>query len=85
MLPPILEAVRKAGATPTIAIGCGKVPPLNPDEIERKLGKGILSSGIPVVCNDVTKPENYTYVGMTSRVCPCSCSTRSRKPMSVSA
>jgi len=70
MLPPILETVRKAGGTPTIAIGCGKVPPLTPEEIEHKLGKGILNSGIPVVCNDVSKPENYTYLGITSRGVP---------------
>ena len=53
MLPPILETVRKAGGTPTIVIGNGKVPALTPEEIEHKLGKGILSSGIPIVCNDV--------------------------------
>jgi lactate racemase len=70
MLPPILEAVRKAGGTPTIVIGCGKVPTLSPEEIELKLGKGILGSGIPVVCNDVSKPENYAYMGITTRGVP---------------
>lgn len=70
ILPPILEAVKKAGATPTIAIGCGKVPPLTPEEIDVKLGKGVRSSGIPVVCNDVTKPENYRYLGITTRGVP---------------
>ena len=70
MLPPILETVRKAGGTPTIVIGCGKVPALTPEEIEHKLGKGILGSGIPVICNDVSKPEDYTYLGITSRGVP---------------
>lgn len=70
MLPPILETVRKAGGTPVIAIGCGKVPALSPEEIEHKLGKGISSSGIPIVCNDVSKPEDYTYVGVTTRGVP---------------
>lgn len=70
MLPPILETIRKAGGKPTIAIGNGKVPPLTPAEIEHKLGKGILSGGIPIFCNDVSKPENYTYVGVTSRGVP---------------
>ncbi len=70
MLPPILETVRKAGGTPTIAIGCGKVPALTADEIEQKLGKSIVSSGIRVVCNDVSKPEDYTYLGITSRGVP---------------
>lgn len=70
MLPPILETVRKAGGVPTIVIGCGKVPALSPEEIEHKLGKGILGSGIPIICNDVSKPENYTYMGITSRGVP---------------
>ena len=47
MLPPILETVRKAGGTPTIVIGNGKVPALTPEEIEHKLGKGILSERHP--------------------------------------
>ena len=70
MLPPILETVRKAGGTPTIVIGCGKVPSLSPEEIEHKLGKGVAGSGIPIVCNDVSKPENYAYLGITSRGVP---------------
>jgi nickel-dependent lactate racemase len=70
MLPPILEIVRKAGGVPVIAIGNGKVPPLTPEEIEHKLGKDIVNSGIRVVCNDVSKPENYTFLGITTRGVP---------------
>lgn len=70
MLPPILAAIRKAGGVPSIAIGNGKVPPLNPEEIKHKLGQDVVASGIQVVCNDVSQPENYTYVGTTSRGVP---------------
>ena len=38
ILPPILETIRAAGAEVTIAVGCGKVPPLSPEELEHKLG-----------------------------------------------
>ena len=32
---------------------------MSPQEIEQKLGKEVATSGISVVCNDVSKPENY--------------------------
>jgi lactate racemase len=70
LLPPILAAIRAAGAIPSIAIGCGKVPALSPEEIEHKLGKAVAESGIEIVCNDVSKPELYKYLGTTSRGIP---------------
>jgi nickel-dependent lactate racemase len=66
MLPPILETLRAAGAEVSIAIGNGKVPPLSPEEIEHKLGKDVVASGIPIVCNDVSQPDNYAYLGTTT-------------------
>lgn len=70
ILPPILDTIRSAGGEVSIAIGNGKVPPLSPEEIEHKLGKDVAASGIPIVCNDVSKPENYVYVGTTTRGIP---------------
>lgn len=70
ILPPILKAVREAGAQASIAVGNGKVPALSPQELEHKLGKDVVASGIPIVCNDVGKPENYVYLGTTSRGVP---------------
>lgn len=70
ILPPILDTIQSAGAEVSIAIGNGKVPPLSPEEIEHKLGKDVVSSGIPIVCNDVSQPENYVYVGTTTRGIP---------------
>jgi len=70
VLPPLLKAIKEAGAQASIAIGNGKVPGLSPQEIEHKLGKDVVASGISVVCNDVSKPENYVYLGTTSRGVP---------------
>ena len=70
ILPGIIEIIEKAGGKPCIAIGCGKVPPLSPEEIEEKLGKEVASKGIPVVCNDVSKPDDYVYMGNTTRGVP---------------
>jgi nickel-dependent lactate racemase len=70
VLPPLLDTIRSAGGEATIAIGNGKVPPLSPQEIEHKLGKDVIASGIPIECNDVSKPENYVFVGITPRGVP---------------
>jgi len=70
MLPPLLEAISAAGAVPSIVIGNAKRLPLNPQQIEHKLGKEVVASGVSVVCNDVTKPENYVYIGTTTRGVP---------------
>jgi lactate racemase len=70
ILPPLLEAIRAVGAEPSILIGNGKVPPLSPQEIEQKLGKDVVASGIPIQCNDVNRPDDYVLVGTTSRGVP---------------
>ncbi|MBC7331326.1 MAG: DUF2088 domain-containing protein [Synergistetes bacterium] len=66
ILPWLLPKVKEAGAEATIVIGCGKVPPLSPSEIEEKLGHEVVKSGVEIYCNDVSKPENYVFVGITS-------------------
>ena len=70
ILPPILKAIRSAGAEVSIAIGNGKVPPLSPEEIAHKLGKEVVGSGISIECNDVSKPEKYAFLGTTTRGIP---------------
>lgn len=70
ILPSIIEIIDRAGARPSIVIGNGKVPALSAEEIEEKLGKEVVSAGIPVLCNDVGKPEDYLYLGNTSRGVP---------------
>ncbi len=70
ILPPLLEFIRAAKAEPSIVIGNAKRPALNPEQIERKLGKEVIASGISVICNDVSKPDNYAYIGTTTRGVP---------------
>ncbi len=70
ILPSIIKIVERAGGKPSIAIGNGKVPPLSPQEIEEKLSLEVASSGIPIVCNDVGKPDEYVYIGNTTRGVP---------------
>lgn len=70
ILPPLLATIRAANAEASIVIGNAKRPPLSPQDIERKLGKEVAASGISVVCNDVTNPDNYVYVGTTTRGVP---------------
>jgi len=70
VLPWLLSEIGNAGADPTIVIGCGKVPPLSPSEIEEKLGHDVVKSGVEIYCNDVTKPENYVFIGITSAGTP---------------
>jgi len=70
ILPPVLDLIQEAGAEVKIVIGNGKVPPLSPEEISHKLGEEVLAKGIPVECNDVSKPENYAFLGTTTRGVP---------------
>ena len=70
ILPSVIEIIERAGGKPCIAIGNGKVPPLSPQEIEEKLGKEVASSGIPITCNDVGMPDEYVYLGNTTRGVP---------------
>lgn len=69
-LPTLLESVEQAGGSASIAIGCGKVPPLSPEEIAAKLGPEVMAKGVPVQCNDVSNPGNYAYMGTTSAGTP---------------
>jgi nickel-dependent lactate racemase len=70
ILPGLVEKAKQAGCDISIIIGCGKVPPLTPEEIEEKLGADLAKSGIPIFCNDVSKPEDYRYVGVTNAGTP---------------
>lgn len=70
LLPPLLKKALEAGSEVSVAIGCGKVPPLSPEEIEEKLGKEVVDAGIPIECNDVSQADNYTFLGNTSAGTP---------------
>ena len=66
IVPWLLAQIRKAGASPVILIGCGKMAVLAPDAIEQKLGFEVVGSGVEIYCNDVKQRENYAYKGTTS-------------------
>jgi nickel-dependent lactate racemase len=70
ILPVLIDKIKSAGAEVSIAIGNGKVPALSPEEIEEKLGKEIVDTGVSVVCNDVSQPDNYVFLGITTRGVP---------------
>ncbi|MFH1242223.1 MAG: lactate racemase domain-containing protein [Pseudomonadota bacterium] len=70
LLKPLLKRAKDAGAEVSLAIGCGKVPALSPEEIEEKLGKEVVDMGIPIECNDVAQAGNYTFLGITSAGTP---------------
>lgn len=62
----LLKKIKQHGASASIIIGCGKIPALSEEELIEKLGDNVIASGIPVYCNDVSKPDNYRYQGTTS-------------------
>jgi len=65
ILPVLIERARAAGCEPSIIIGNAAFPPLTPQEIKDKVGPAVLGSGIPIYCNDTSKPEQYCYLGTT--------------------
>ena len=70
LLPPLVKRLREAGREVRFIIGSGKVGPLNEDEIRVKLGDEVYEMHLPVTSNDVSKPENYTFMGITTRGIP---------------
>ena len=70
MLPGLVAAAKKAGSHVSVVIANGKVPVLSAEEIALRVGADIVAQGIPVICNDVSKPENYRFLGVTSSGIP---------------
>ncbi|MCL5957786.1 MAG: lactate racemase domain-containing protein, partial [Chloroflexi bacterium] len=65
ILPPILDAVKKAGAEPRIIIGNGGIREMTEEELERKLGADILDSSIPVIQSQAKKRDDFEFIGLT--------------------
>jgi lactate racemase len=70
LLLPLVKKASELGAEICLAIGCGKVPPLSPEEIEEKLGSEMVAMGFPIECNDVSNPDNYVFLGVTKAGTP---------------
>ncbi|MBN1857346.1 MAG: DUF2088 domain-containing protein [Dehalococcoidia bacterium] len=69
-LPALVERARNAGASVSVVIANGKVPPLSDDEIRNRVGAEVVESGVPVVCNEAGNPSRYAYVGTTAAGTP---------------
>jgi len=65
IFPILVEKAREAGCSVSIIIGNAALPPLTPEEIEKKLGSPMVQSAIPIFCNDAGNPEQYRYIGIT--------------------
>jgi nickel-dependent lactate racemase len=65
ILPHMIEKAMQAGCEISIFIGNAALPPLSPEEVDKKLGSTVVKSGIPIHCNDLNQPEQYRYMGTT--------------------
>jgi nickel-dependent lactate racemase len=70
ILLPLVKKAVEAGSKVSVVIACGKVPALGPEEIRERVGSEVVDMGIPICCNDVSKAENYIYIGTTSAGTP---------------
>jgi lactate racemase len=70
LLFPLAKKAKEAGADVSVTIGCGKVPALSSEEIAEKVGMDVMGLGIPIECNDVSHPDNYAFLGVTSAGTP---------------
>lgn len=70
LLLPLVKVLQAAGCSVKIIIGSGKVGPLNDDEIRVKLGDELYGCGLPVCSNDVSRPEDYVFKGVSTRGIP---------------
>jgi nickel-dependent lactate racemase len=70
LIPWLLARIREAGATPVIVIGNARLRPLSAEQIEEKLGSEVVRSGVEIFCNDINKPEQFVYKGITSSGVP---------------
>lgn len=65
MLFALVKKAIDAGSKVSVVVCNGKVPSLNKEEIRARVGNEVVDMGIPVYCNDVSKPENYAFLGNT--------------------
>ncbi len=75
LLPPVLDAIEAAGiGDARVVCANGKVFPMSESDIELKLGRDNLARmerlGIPFLQNEPRNPEQYVYVGVSSRGTP---------------
>lgn len=66
IVPLLVQRIRKAGGMPAVIIGNARLVALTPGQIREKLGDGVVESGVDLYCNDVSRPEDFVYKGITS-------------------
>ncbi|NLC51658.1 MAG: DUF2088 domain-containing protein [Firmicutes bacterium] len=66
ILPPILSYLAEQGAKPVIFIASGALWKMSREQLEAKLGKEILESGVPIIQNEARDFDNYEFIGVTS-------------------
>jgi nickel-dependent lactate racemase len=66
ILPPILEKLKEAGKEVEILVASGLLREMNEAELERKFGREILASGIPVYQSKARETWDFEFVGVTS-------------------
>jgi len=65
ILPILVERAKQAGCEISIIIGNAALPPLSREEVERKIGTALAQSGIPIINNEASRPDQYRYIGIT--------------------
>ncbi|MBU1154597.1 MAG: DUF2088 domain-containing protein [Proteobacteria bacterium] len=76
LLPPILMAIADAGKKAEILVASGLLREMSQAELERKLGKEILASGVPVYQSKARETWDFAFVGVTTYGTPLSCHKR---------
>ena len=72
ILPPILKKLREEGKEVEILVASGLLREMNEAELERKFGKKILASGIPIYQTKARETWDFEFVGVTSYGTPIS-------------
>jgi len=70
IVPWLLERIKQAGVDPTIVIGNARLAPLTSEQIREKLGDEVARSDVDIYCNDINKPEDYIFKGITTSGVP---------------
>jgi len=72
LLPPVLDAIKKAGKEVEILVASGLLREMNEAELQRKFGDEILASGIPIYQSKARETWDFEFVGVTSYGTPIS-------------
>ncbi|MGQ9676873.1 MAG: lactate racemase domain-containing protein [Chloroflexota bacterium] len=72
ILPPVLDQIKRAGKKVEILVASGALREMNEAELERKFGREILASGVPIHQSRARESWDYEFIGVTSYGTPIS-------------